>query len=127
MNKRSVVKKINAFIRYAILLIVGLMMLYPLLWMFAAAMKPNHEIFSSMSLIPSKISFEGFINGWKTGTEFTFGHYIINTFAYVIPKVILLLFHQRLLLMDLPGLTFHGKDSGLQHSLQQFCSLNQSY
>jgi len=80
-------EKINAYIRYVILLIVGLMMLYPLVWMFSAAMKPNHEIFSSMSLIPKEWSLDGFINGWKTGTEYTFGHYIINTFAYVLPKV----------------------------------------
>ncbi|SHO55954.1 carbohydrate ABC transporter permease [Vibrio quintilis] len=89
-NERTIRReKINAFVRYTVLLIVGLLMLYPLLWMFSASMKPNHEIFSSMSLIPEHFSWEGFVNGWKTGTEFTFGHYIINTFAYVIPKVIL--------------------------------------
>ncbi|HBV77064.1 carbohydrate ABC transporter permease [Vibrio sp.] len=80
-------EKINAFIRYVVLGVVGLMMLYPLLWMFTAALKPNHEIFTSMSLIPKEWSLDGFINGWKTGTEFTFGHYIINTFLYVVPKV----------------------------------------
>ncbi len=87
-NERTIRReKINAAIRYTVLIIVGFLMLYPLLWMFTAAMKPNHEIFSSMSLIPSEWSLEGFINGWKTGTEFTFGHYIINTFLYVLPKV----------------------------------------
>lgn len=80
-------EKISAFIRYTLLIFVGALMLYPLVWMFTAAMKPNHEIFTSMSLIPSEWSFEGFINGWKTGTEFTFGHYILNTFLYVLPKV----------------------------------------
>ncbi|MDB1125939.1 carbohydrate ABC transporter permease [Vibrio algarum] len=87
-NERTIRReKINAAIRYTVLIAVGSLMLYPLLWMFTAAMKPNHEIFSSMSLIPSEWSLEGFINGWKTGTEFTFGHYILNTFAYVLPKV----------------------------------------
>lgn len=66
-NERTLRReKINATIRYTVLIIVGIMMLYPLLWMFSAAMKPNHEIFSSMSLIPSEWSLEGFINGWKT-------------------------------------------------------------
>ncbi|MFV0574469.1 MAG: carbohydrate ABC transporter permease [Vibrio sp.] len=82
-------EKINAFIRYTVLIVVGFMMLYPLLWMFTASLKPNHEIFTSMSLIPKEWSLDGFINGWKTGTEFTFGHYIINTFLYVLPKVFL--------------------------------------
>ena len=88
-NDRTIRReKINAFIRYTVLIIVGVTMLYPLFWMFSASMKPNHEIFSSLSLIPHEWSLEGFINGWKTGTEFTFGHYIINTFAYVLPKVL---------------------------------------
>ncbi len=89
-NDRTIRReKINAFIRYTVLIIVGAGMLYPLFWMFSASLKPNHEIFSSLSLIPHEWSLEGFINGWKTGTEYTFGHYIINTFLYVIPKVIL--------------------------------------
>jgi oligogalacturonide transport system permease protein len=34
-------EKINASIRYVILLFVGLLMLYPLVWMFSASFKPN--------------------------------------------------------------------------------------
>ncbi|HAS9376341.1 TPA: carbohydrate ABC transporter permease, partial [Enterobacter hormaechei] len=36
-------EKINASVRYVILLVVGLLMLYPLVWMFSASFKPNHE------------------------------------------------------------------------------------
>lgn len=82
-------EKISAGIRYAILIAVGAMMLYPLFWMFSAAFKPNQEIFTSLSLWPKHFTLDGFINGWKTGTEYTFATYIFNTFAYVIPKVIL--------------------------------------
>ena len=35
-------EKINASVRYVILLVVGLLMLYPLVWMFSASFKPNH-------------------------------------------------------------------------------------
>lgn len=43
-------EKISATIRYVILLFVGLLMLYPLVWMFSASFKPNHEIFTTLSL-----------------------------------------------------------------------------
>lgn len=82
-------EKINATVRYVILLVVGLLMLYPLVWMFSASFKPNHEIFTTLSLWPAHATWDGFVNGWKTGTEYTFGHYMLNTFKYVIPKVIL--------------------------------------
>lgn len=88
--KRTLRKeRINAAIRYGVLLLTGLVMLYPLAWMISAAFKPNYEIFTSMSLIPKEFSWDGFINGWKTGTEYTFARFFMNTFAYVIPKVIL--------------------------------------
>ncbi|MGR7923097.1 carbohydrate ABC transporter permease [Zobellella denitrificans] len=82
-------EKLAAALRYTVLILVGALMLYPLVWMFSAAFKPNHEIFTSLSLWPKEASLDGFINGWKTGTEYTFATYIFNTFAYVIPKVIL--------------------------------------
>ena len=82
-------EKINASVRYVILLVVGLLMLYPLVWMFSASFKPNHEIFTTLSLWPAHATWDGFVNGWKTGTEYNFGHYMLNTFKYVIPKVIL--------------------------------------
>lgn len=46
-------EKINATVRYTILLFVGLLMLYPLVWMFSASFKPNHEIFTTLSLWPA--------------------------------------------------------------------------
>ena len=82
-------EKVSRSIRYVILLFVGLLMLYPLVWMFSASFKPNHEIFTTLSLWPAHATWDGFINGWKTGTEYHFGHYMLNTFKYVIPKVIL--------------------------------------
>lgn len=80
---------VNRSVRYFILLFIGLLMLYPLAWMFSASLKPNNEIFTNLSLWPSNQTWDGFINGWKTGTEYNFGHYMLNTFKFVIPKVIL--------------------------------------
>lgn len=76
-------------LRYAILIGVGLLMLYPLLWMVGGAFKPNHEIFGSIGFIPSEPTLDGFRDGWRTSTEYTFGTYLINTFLIIIPKVIL--------------------------------------
>ena len=75
-------------LRYFLLISVGLLMLYPLLWMIGGAFKPNHEIFGSIGFIPSEPTLDGFREGWRTSTEYTFATYLWNTFAIVIPKVI---------------------------------------
>ena len=82
-------EKVSRVVRYVVLIFVGLLMLYPLAWMFSASFKPNHEIFTTLGLWPTHATWDGFINGWKTGTEYHFGHYMLNTFKYVIPKVVL--------------------------------------
>ena len=77
----------NAGLRYGVLVAVGFLMLYPLLWMVGGAFKPNHEIFSSIGFIPHSPTLEGFTKGWQTSTEYTFARYLLNTFAIILPKV----------------------------------------
>jgi len=47
-------------IRYIILIGVGVFMVYPLLWMISATFKDNNEIFSTLSLIPTRPTMEGY-------------------------------------------------------------------
>lgn len=81
--------RLNAGLRYGVLIAVGLLMLYPLFWMVAASFKPNHEIFGSIGLWPQEPTLDGIVSGWKTGTEYTFATYLLNTFAFILPKVVL--------------------------------------
>jgi len=73
---------------FAILIIVAIVMLYPIVWLFGASFKTNSEIHSSIWFMPNTFSLESYINGWKTGTQYTMGHYFINTFRILIPRVV---------------------------------------
>lgn len=81
--------RVNALLRYGVLIGVGLVMLYPLFWMVAASFKPNHEIFGSVGLWPQEPTMDGVVKGWRTGTEYSFATYLLNSFAFIIPKVVL--------------------------------------
>ncbi|MFH7094157.1 carbohydrate ABC transporter permease, partial [Klebsiella pneumoniae] len=56
-------EKVSRVVRYVVLIFVGLLMLYPLAWMFSASFKPNHEIFTTLGLWPAHATWDGFING----------------------------------------------------------------
>ncbi|SNX53424.1 carbohydrate ABC transporter permease [Thermoanaerobacterium sp. RBIITD] len=73
---------------YIFLIIFGIFMIYPLLWIVAASFKPNEDIFKSLSLIPSHLVADSYINGWKGTGQYGFGKFILNTFIMVIPTVI---------------------------------------
>jgi len=51
---------------------MGLFMVYPVIWMIVSSFKPNNLIFSDPSLIPTTLTIENYITGWKgyAGTSF---------------------------------------------------------
>jgi oligogalacturonide transport system permease protein len=74
--------------RYTALLAVAVLMLYPLAWLVGATFKSNAEIFTSVGLWPSRLDFGAYVKGWKTSTEFTFATYFLNSFAIVVPRIV---------------------------------------
>ena len=75
-------KGIKSTIMYIILVIVGVVMLFPVFWMLLACFKTNNEIFGSLKLLPSSWSFEAFAKGWETTGTFTYARYFSNLVAY---------------------------------------------
>jgi len=53
-----------------------------------ATFKSNAEIFTSVGLWPSRLDFGAYAKGWKTSTEFTFATYFLNSFAIVVPRIV---------------------------------------
>jgi multiple sugar transport system permease protein len=63
-------------------LVLAFLMLYPILWMISNSFKTNREIFNSFSLIPSALSFDSYIRGWKYNGTISFGMFFKNSFLY---------------------------------------------
>ena len=80
--------RISAILRYAVLLGVGLVMLYPLIWLVGASFKTNAEIFANPGFIPRVPTTEGYVQGWETSTPYTFGRFFWNSFLIILPKTI---------------------------------------
>ena len=87
-RKQARNRTISSVIRYTLLFTVGLVMLYPLIWLVGASFKTNSEIFSGAGFIPASPTLDGYIKGWETSTPFTFGRFFLNSFKIILPKVI---------------------------------------
>src|SRR5690606_9007284 len=57
----------GAILRHAALVLFGLFMLYPLIWMAVSAFKPSHLVLTDPSIIPTELTLENFVNGWVVG------------------------------------------------------------
>ena len=81
--------QINSAIRYIVLIVVGIFMVYPLVWMIGATFKPNNEIFAGLNIFPVHPTLEGYQNAVKSyGGNINIWKALINPFTIVIPKVI---------------------------------------
>lgn len=82
-------RTIYTILRYTILILVGIIMVYPLLWMISATFKNNNEIFSGIGLIPKKPTLDGYKNAMKSyGGQINIFKSMVNTYKYVLPKVV---------------------------------------
>lgn len=65
---------------HALLIGASLVVLYPILWMVAGSVRPEDEIFSSTSLIPSSVDFGAYLRGWSE-LPVSFGRFFWNSFV----------------------------------------------
>lgn len=81
-------ERLSSALRYTLLIVFGLIMVYPLVWLIGASFKSNNEIFASPWFWPKEPTTQGYVDGWKTSTPYTFGHFFLNSLKIAIPKVI---------------------------------------
>ena len=91
MNRKTTKKTVKTILSYLVIAVIGLVLLYPILWMFFAAFKTNDEIFGSTKLLATHYSFQNFIDGWRGSGTMTYAVYFWNTFRLVIPVTLLTL------------------------------------
>lgn len=72
-------KRLTSILIHVALLSASVLMLYPLLWLLAASFRPENEIFTSASIIPSAWSIDAYIRGWN-GLRTSFSTFYINSF-----------------------------------------------
>jgi oligogalacturonide transport system permease protein len=81
-------KIINRIILILIFVIVGVFLLFPILWMFLASFKTNAEIFGSVSLLPKSFSIDSYIQGWTGNGQISYAKFFLNTFVLVVPTTV---------------------------------------
>jgi multiple sugar transport system permease protein len=79
--------RVRRLARHIVLIAVGIVMIYPLLWMLASSFKPGALIFSEPGLIPTDFTTENYSLGWNALSH-PFTHYLMNSFMVVAGSVV---------------------------------------
>lgn len=112
MKKPRIKKKkiVGLALRYFVLIVVGLVMIYPLLWMVGATFKDNIEIFSGIGLLPKNPTLSGYKSAMNSyGGDINIWKSMINTYSYVIPKVIFTLISSTITAYGFTRFKFRGR------------------
>jgi multiple sugar transport system permease protein len=99
----------RSLIKHALLILASFGMLYPLLWMVSSSFKPESEIFGNLSLIPSHIVLNNYVDGWR-GLRVSFTTFYQNSFLIAILAVIADLMACSITAFAFARLEFRGKN-----------------
>lgn len=89
-------------------IVVGLLMIYPLLWMVASSFKPQELIFSEPGLLPTGFTLDNFVSGWDA-IGVPFGAFFLNSFLVAACAVVGNLFSCCFAAYAFARLEFRGK------------------
>ncbi|GAA3284106.1 carbohydrate ABC transporter permease [Paenarthrobacter aurescens] len=79
--------RIKGLVKHAILIIVGAVMIYPLLWMVVSSLRPNDLIFREPGLWLESLEMSNYTDGWSALTH-PFGHYMVNSAIVVLGSIL---------------------------------------
>jgi ABC-type sugar transport system, permease component len=106
MKKKKILGKA---VLYLTLILLGLILVFPLVYMFFGTFKSNQEIFGSLKILPESFNLEGYQNGWRGSGQIGFGTYLCNSFRLVVPVVMLTILSSVLTAYGFVRFEFPGK------------------
>jgi len=89
---------------------LGLVMIYPLVWMVMSSFKPTNTIFTTAGqLIPEEFTFANYINGWKGFAKISFATFFKNSLFISIVATIGTLLSSALVAFGFSRCKFKGR------------------
>ncbi len=86
-----------------------LVMLYPVLWLFASSLKSPSEIWTNVfSLIPKEIAWQNYVEGWQGFGGITYTTFYLNSFLYAGLGTLFVVFSSALVAYGFARIRFFG-------------------
>jgi multiple sugar transport system permease protein len=79
---------VRAFFAHLALIGLGLIMLYPVIWMVLSSLRPQEEIFADLGILPTHWTLDNYIAGWNFFGNVSFATFYINSFVICLLSVV---------------------------------------
>ena len=109
-EKMKIKNKVKKGIYHILVFGFGLVMLYPLFWMFMSSFKESSTIFTTAGqIIPEKFMITNYINGWKGFAGISFGTFFKNSLFISVLATVGTLMSSALVAYGFSRCNFRGK------------------
>lgn len=78
MRRHGLGRRLPRGVLHLLIVAGGVVMLYPLLWMIGSSLKPESQIFSTSSILPSTWTVANYTQGW-TGLGYSMTGFLVNS------------------------------------------------
>ncbi len=78
MRRHGLGRRLPRGVLHLLIVAGGVVMLYPLLWMIGSSLKPESQIFSTSSILPSTWTVSNYTQGW-TGLGYSMTGFLVNS------------------------------------------------
>jgi len=75
-------------LRTVLVLALLALVLYPLVWLLAASLKPNEEVASNLSLLPHEPTLGNYVRGWTGMQTISFARFYVNSTVIALGVVV---------------------------------------
>lgn len=103
-------RKIGTVVYHIIVCLIGIVMIYPLLWMIFSSFKPTNTIFATASqLFPAEWTGANYANGWKGFGNISFSRFFSNSLFICIVATIGTVFSSSIVAYGFSRCKFFGR------------------
>lgn len=95
---------------YIFATLLGILMIYPILWLFASSLKAPDEIWKTVSsLLPRRLAWENYVEGWRGFGGITFATFFANSFFYATTATLFTVTSSALVAFGFARIPFRGR------------------
>lgn len=107
MKKKKIIYRT---LYHLVVIAIGILMIYPLLWMVMSSFKETNTIFlTAGSLIPDKFTLANYMTGWKGFAKITFGTFFKNSAFIAVTATVGTVFVSSFVAFGISRCQFPGK------------------
>ncbi|WP_337102648.1 carbohydrate ABC transporter permease [Paenibacillus sp. YIM B09110] len=74
--------------KHVLIILFGIAMLYPVLWLISSSFKPNDMIFTQTGLWPKVFTLDNYRKGWQGLQDVSFGTFFVNSWMISVLSVL---------------------------------------